>query len=192
MVKDEKWQGVDEQGRMTGAVTRPQAAKGALHASSHVWIWRGKGDKLEILLQKRSKDKRTWPGFLDISAAGHVNYPETPLDAALRETQEEIGLDLSPDDLNVLFVHRAYIVSEKAPRTVENELCWVYGYEWTVESDMKFSDLEVDSVIWMDVEKFIDLARDELKGKHIVPHGAAYFEELLEQIDLRAELDGSK
>lgn len=55
----------------------------------------------EVLLQLR-----TGTGYMDdhwaCGAAGHVEAGESVLDAAVRETREELGLDLSPADLRSL------------------------------------------------------------------------------------------
>lgn len=87
---DELWQLYDEQGRVLkdkGAKRDDVFGNGILHGASHVWIWRKDNGTLEILLQKRAPNKRTWPNRYDVSAAGHIDLGETPLDAALREAK---------------------------------------------------------------------------------------------------------
>ena len=72
---------VDKNGIPTGkTVDRETAhAQGIPHRTSHVWIVRRKGKKLQVLLQKRSEQKDSYPGCYDISSAGHipagVNFP---------------------------------------------------------------------------------------------------------------------
>jgi isopentenyl-diphosphate Delta-isomerase len=58
------------------------------------------------LLQKRSATKRVWPNAWDISAAGHLESGQTSTEAALREAEEETGLQLSVDDLQFLFTQK--------------------------------------------------------------------------------------
>ena len=55
----------------------------------------------EILLQKRSRLKRTNPSKWGI-CGGKVDLGETPLDAGVRETLEEIGINLNKEDLKFL------------------------------------------------------------------------------------------
>jgi len=55
----------------------------------------------EILLQKRSRFKRTNPSKWGI-CGGKVDLDETPLDAGVRETMEEIGILLNKDELKFL------------------------------------------------------------------------------------------
>ena len=55
----------------------------------------------EILLQKRSKLKKINPNKWGI-CGGKVDLGETPLDAGIRETFEEIGILLKKDELKFL------------------------------------------------------------------------------------------
>ena len=65
---------VDENGQPTGeTVTRSQAhAEGIRHRTAHIWVVREKGDKIEVLLQKRAMNKDSFPGRYDTSSAGHI------------------------------------------------------------------------------------------------------------------------
>lgn len=58
-------------------------------------------NKNEILLQKRSRFKRANPNKWGI-CGGKVDLGETPLDAGVRETLEEIGIYLNKEDLKFL------------------------------------------------------------------------------------------
>ena len=112
---DELWQLYDEQGvalEDKGSAKDEVFSKGLLHGAAHVWIWRIKDGIPEVLLQKRAPNKRTWPNRYDISAAGHIDLGETPLDTALREANEEIGLNVTPDKLKHFGVHRAHLETE--------------------------------------------------------------------------------
>lgn len=55
----------------------------------------------EILLQKRSRYKRANPSKWGI-CGGKVDLDETPLDAGVRETLEEIGILLNKEELKFL------------------------------------------------------------------------------------------
>jgi isopentenyldiphosphate isomerase len=56
-------------------------------------------DKDEFWIPKRTADKRIAPNGFDYSAAGHVSSGETYIEAVLKETEEEIALKLSIEDL---------------------------------------------------------------------------------------------
>lgn len=92
---------VDENGVPTGAVVdRTKAHElGILHRTAHVWIVREKHEKLQILLQKRSDNKDSFPGCFDISSAGHIPAGVDYIPSALRELKEELGQDAEPEQL---------------------------------------------------------------------------------------------
>ena len=56
-------------------------------------------DNRRVLLQKRSAKKKLWPNCWDLTAGGHVLTGEIGYQAAIRETEEEIGLKLCLEDL---------------------------------------------------------------------------------------------
>ena len=67
-----------EDGSLTGEI-KPRALvhrDGALHGASHVFLSRLRGGRAELLLQKRSAQKDSFPGLYDISAAGHLDPGE--------------------------------------------------------------------------------------------------------------------
>ena len=88
---------VNEQGDPIGrAVPRSEAHRlGLRHRTSHVWLVRRKNGVLEVLLQKRSDEKDSFPGCYDISSAGHIPAGQGFVDSALRELKEELGVTCS-------------------------------------------------------------------------------------------------
>lgn len=75
---------------------------GDWHRSLHVWVVLcepGRGPR--VLLQRRSAGKDTWPRAVDVAVAGHYRAGES-LEDALRESEEEIGLTLTPADVERL------------------------------------------------------------------------------------------
>lgn len=179
----EQWQGYKEDGEpiLSGGVTIARAAKGALHGSGHMWIWRVKNGKRQVLLQKRASSSKTWPDHYDVSAAGHLNFKESPLLAAIRETKEELGITIDPNDAHLLFLHRQEL--RYAPnKIVENEFQWVYGYDVTGTPHFSLESSEVTSVIWVTLEQLARLVAGKYVGKRMVPHDPAYFAELTREI----------
>ena len=61
----------------------------------HVCIFNRAG---ELLIQQRSAQKKNYPGYWDVSVAGGVRAGETGRACAMRETREELGLDLTISD----------------------------------------------------------------------------------------------
>jgi hypothetical protein len=73
----ELWQTYGSNGEPIGrALTKPEARSGILHGVAHVWIWRVGSAGPGVLSQARAKDEATWPDYLDISAAGHIDFGE--------------------------------------------------------------------------------------------------------------------
>ena len=60
----------------------------------HLIIFNSKG---EMLIQQRSDNKKNWPSKWDISVGGCVISGENSLEAMIRESKEELGLDLSKE-----------------------------------------------------------------------------------------------
>ena len=81
---------IDKDGNPTGeTVTRERAhAEGIPHRTAHIWILRKKEGRIQVLLQKRSKNKDSFPGMFDTSSAGHIQAGDEPLESALRELMQ--------------------------------------------------------------------------------------------------------
>ena len=63
-----------------------------------VFLYRFNGNgELELLWQKRSQKVSRYPSDFDISAGGHINLGESLVEAAIRETREEIGVRIEAD-----------------------------------------------------------------------------------------------
>ena len=73
------------------------------HIVVHVWIVNDKG---QFLIQKRQPWKIGWPNMWDGSVAGSVVSEETSKEAAIRETKEELGIDLDISKSEILFTVR--------------------------------------------------------------------------------------
>ncbi|MCB1097731.1 MAG: ribosomal RNA small subunit methyltransferase A [Verrucomicrobiae bacterium] len=69
------------------------------HRAVHVFVLNPKGD---LFLQKRSHLKDAFPGAWDSSAAGHLDVGESYADCAVRELDEELGIQT---DTNALAYH---------------------------------------------------------------------------------------
>jgi isopentenyldiphosphate isomerase len=84
---------LDAEGHRQGiAKTRAEIhLDGDWHLAFHCWVLRRGG--LEVVLQRRSFRKDTYPGCWDATAAGHWRFGETAAQAA-REISEELGIDV--------------------------------------------------------------------------------------------------
>lgn len=93
---------VDAHGVPTGQTAERETAHalGLRHRTAHVWIMRRHGGALQVLLQKRSGSKDSYPGCYDISSAGHIPAGVDFIPSALRELREELGVEAAPGDLH--------------------------------------------------------------------------------------------
>jgi len=148
---------VDENGQTTGeTVSREKAHKESiLHRTAHVWIVRKKESGYDVLLQKRSEDKESFPGMFDTSSAGHIPAGEEPLPSAIRELSEELGIFVEPEQLHCAGMFR--IKYEKAfhgRMFRDNEVTTVYVYEEPVRTEeLKLQQSEVEEVCWFDLNE---------------------------------------
>lgn len=85
---------------------------GDWHRAIHVWVYGVGANGPFILFNRRSLNKDTWPGKLDVTVGGHLAAGETT-DSAFREIEEEIGIDPAPGMLQPLFTRQAYGETER-------------------------------------------------------------------------------
>ena len=56
-------------------------------------------DKNQILIQRRHPKKIGWPNYWEFSCGGSATTGDTSLDAIKREIEEEIGININPDNI---------------------------------------------------------------------------------------------
>ena len=148
---------VDESGRPTGKTVERDTAhrEGILHRTAHVWIVRKKQNGYGVLLQKRSMEKESFPGLYDTSSAGHIPAGDEPVESALRELSEELGVQASPDELRQIGTFRIQYEKEFHGHLFrDNEFTTVYVLESPVRTeDMRLQESEVSEVRWFDLEE---------------------------------------
>ncbi|MCL2228207.1 MAG: NUDIX domain-containing protein [Firmicutes bacterium] len=124
----------------------------------HVWIINSKG---EVLVQKRSANKRSHPNEWDVSVGGFILAGEEILDACVREVFEELGINLTKEK----FVFQCAIQKTKGL------IPYLFLVKQDIEiKDMKLQTCEVSQVKWLsfkDFEKFF-------ASREFVPHSEYY------------------
>ena len=147
---------VDETGTPTGEiVSRDRAHKeGILHRTAHVWVVRKNGNGYDILLQKRSLEKDSFPGLYDTSSAGHIPSGFEPLASALRELSEELGIHASPEQLYYAGTFRIQYEEEfHGAAFRDNEVVQVYVYQDPVDlNTLTLQKSEVSEVRWFNLD----------------------------------------
>ena len=119
----------DELGQPTGETVERERAhrEGILHRTAHVWIARRVHDEWEVLLQKRSMEKDSFPGLYDTSSAGHIPAGSEPVPSALRELSEELGISARPEQLVPARTFRIRFEKEFHGKLFrDNEVTFVY------------------------------------------------------------------
>lgn len=151
---------VDENGNPTGQTVERKKAheEGIMHRTSHVWLLRKKQGKVQILLQKRSEIKESFPGCYDISSAGHIPAGMDFAESAIRELQEELGISVSNEDL-VFCGDRTVIWDDSfyGRPFHDRQYSRVFILWWDMdEEEFIVQKEEVDSVHWMDLDECIE------------------------------------
>ena len=96
---------LDDNGLKTG-ITKDKDEiykTGEWFRSVHIWIV---NDNNELLLQKRSLYKTTFPNLWAVSVSGHVMAGETSIQAVIREVKEELDIDINSNQCKYLFTIR--------------------------------------------------------------------------------------
>jgi isopentenyldiphosphate isomerase len=142
---------LDESGRPTGEVVPKSKAHrlGLWHRCFHCWICGSDRGGSYLLLQRRAATKDTWPGYLDVTAAGHLAAGEETLDG-LREVEEELGLRVEPERLVPLGTRR---VEQEIPGGCDREFHDVFLlFDATSPGDLRLQKEEVEAVFRLDLD----------------------------------------
>ncbi|OGH13958.1 MAG: isopentenyl-diphosphate delta-isomerase [Candidatus Levybacteria bacterium RIFCSPLOWO2_02_FULL_37_10] len=139
---------VDSQNKVLGTAPKLKAhnSNTPLHRGFSLFLFNKKG---ELLLQQRSKKKKTWPLTWSNSCCGHPGLNEKVFDAVWRRLNYELGIG-KIKLYNILpnFSYRA-----KKDGIVENELCPVLiGF---TGQEPKINKEEVEDIKWIPWKKFI-------------------------------------
>jgi isopentenyldiphosphate isomerase len=146
---DEKVDVLDELGRPTGEVAWKSEAhrRGLWHRCFHCWVFGVDGAQPYLLVQRRAATKDTWPGRLDVTAAGHVRSGEEPLRGRLRELEEELGLRVEPGRLVPLGTRR---IEQEIPGGCDREFHGVFLlFDSASPEDLRLQEGEVEAVVRM-------------------------------------------
>lgn len=98
---EEKFDVLNELGEFTGEIaTREEChKKGLWHRAVYAFIIDDDGN---VLLQKRSSNKKLWPNMWDVTVGGHVDSGEFGRQALVREVKEELGVEINDNDIKYL------------------------------------------------------------------------------------------
>ena len=125
---------VDEKGQFLGEEEKEacHAGDGLLHSAFLVMIF---NEKNELMIARRSAQKKLWPGYWDGTVASHYFKDKPPHETAIRRLQDEIGVD--SESLEYLFKFRYQAKYNEVGS--ENEICDVY-----MVKDINAEDLSIN------------------------------------------------
>ena len=132
---------VDDRDEVIGSASREEVhRKGLKHRSVHLLVFIRRG---EVLLQKRSMQKDTFPDTWDSTVSGHVDSGENYDQSVIRESIEEMGIKFGsvPD--------RMFKIA--ACEETDQEFCWIYCHH----HDCPFfpNEDEISEVKWFSPEE---------------------------------------
>lgn len=152
---------LNEKGEYIGKIeTREKChAEGLWHKAVAMFIINSKG---QVLLQKRSANKKMWPNMWDITAGGHVLAGEFGFQSIIREAEEELGISLNKNDIT--FVGSS-ISTNIQGNIVNNHFNEFYIVNKDIdETTLKLQEEEVSEVKWVDKNEIIERIKDNYNG----------------------------
>ena len=135
------------------ATERNEKIDGEYRQSVHTWIQNSKG---EFLIQKRTPNKNYFPNMWSQTGGG-VEKGEIPLQAALRECKEELGIDIDTNNIELILSFRRK---------------YDFVDVWLVKQDIDISTLklqadEVADVKWATIDEIKRLMENDKLAKSI-------------------------
>lgn len=135
----------DKEGNHLGIAPKSECHKrGVNFYHKPVWIWIINNDG-NVLIQKRSKNKKVSGGLFDVSCGGHVKFDETIIEGAMRELYEELGLKINKSQYKFLGEYRC-------DETME--IAQVYIIKITSDiKDFILQKEEVEEIKWVNLNE---------------------------------------
>lgn len=157
---------LDKNGNKTGKTkARSEVHRdGDWHKAVHIWIVNNKD---EVLLQKRSPNKDSYPNMWDISSAGHLTAGDDSISGAIREIKEELGVDILASQLTLIGTRKNS--AKPTPKFINNEFNDVYLLRLSLDIDkIALQEDEVSEVRYIPIEEFRNMikTRDETLLMH--------------------------
>ncbi|MDC6365001.1 MULTISPECIES: NUDIX hydrolase [Flavobacteriaceae] len=174
---------LDENGKPTGQSCLKSEAhqKGLFHATVHVWLYTANG---QILIQQRGKDKETHPLLWDVSVAGHVSSGEKIMIAAIREVQEEIGLDIIESDLKSIGTFKEIHTISKDFTDAEFHHIFLCELKSPLQT-LKKQESEVEALDLISLHQFAEETWGLAHTAKYVSHGSDYYKTIIKEIKKR-------
>ncbi len=130
---------VDDTDKPLGSITRKEAHnnKEFIHRSVYIVI---RNSQNQLLFQKRSPNKDTYPNHWALGVAGHVTFRESYEESAVREVEEELGKKVKVN----------FIVSTLLKLPEETEFCSIFEAEKLEAKSFNYDRDEISELGWID------------------------------------------
>lgn len=135
-------------------------------------------DKKKVLLQLRAKDRKLWPNLWDNTAGGHVDAGEWGYEAAVRETAEELGLNVEPREMIFIGATSSEDVGHGTINRHFNEY-YILFRDVNI-ADIKLQDSEVADIKWFTVDDLRKRIQNNYEG---LTRKGDYWQYLLRYLD---------
>ena len=146
----EYWDVYDKKGKWRRRVIKKgeRLKNDEYHIIVEGWILRDDGN---FIIQRRALDKKSFAGMWYCSAGGSVISRETPKEGMVREFKEELGIDISEDELSL-----KRIITEK------NTIFYIYLVRKNISLDeITLQEEEVMDVDLADPSKIKKMVEDK-------------------------------
>ncbi|MGE7758690.1 NUDIX hydrolase [Peribacillus sp. NPDC097895] len=193
----------DDDRNQIGVAAREEVHRlGHWHEVFHCWFVSREAGVEYLYLQHRCAMKKDYPNLLDITAAGHLLAHETVYDG-VREIKEEIGIDVSFDELVPLGIIEYQQAKE---HFIDKELANVFLYVSTHHfDDFILQQEEVSGLVkvvlndfeelWTEAKEKVNIQGFEIKQEdkrmmidryvgrdEFVPHDRSYYVSIIRLI----------
>ena len=166
---------VNERDEVLGSLSKLEAHRGpgAFHRAFSLLLFNSKG---EMLLQRRSMDKVTFPGVWANACCSHPLHAEAELDeenamgvkrAAVRKLEQELGISpsqVSEDDMS--FMTKMRYASRMNAEWIEREIDHILVM--TADVELNPNPNEVAEVMWVDHEALEAMLIEERQPENAV------------------------
>ena len=148
----EIWDLYDENKKVTGktCIRGEEIPDGYYHLVVHVWIKNNKG---EYLISQRSETRKADPLKWECTG-GSVLKGETSLDGAIRETKEEVGIELNKDKGKIVYTKVRKTFKDRKFNDIMD--AWLFEYNGDVNLNNATTE-EVKDFKWMNREEIKEL-----------------------------------
>ena len=122
--------------------------EGKKHRALSVILYRKIDGKTELLMQKRSHAKPVFRGLWSNTCCTNLRPGDTYIDRAVSRLKEEMGIEVRPEDLRILYRFSYEAPDLTNPGWCENEVDTVIVGEW--DGELRLNPEEAEDAKWVE------------------------------------------